>query len=279
MTTQDIERSVPSSEPNHGYDLPAEAAQQLASELLHERPPTGGARFVCYMLNGTEPASNIGRQVEGAVFDQTFQNDPEEMVREYGPYEEQSIFFTSIDRENEKPTSGELRVIENGPAGFKTINDLAAAKGLSPEDYKRSLAERHGITDWDKCWDVGTVAVPPEYRSAEGGISIQLYRALYVAAMERGIEHFISVVDTKPLAKLTDYLGIPFVPLGDSGPMEYLGSKGSQPVYGHVPDFYNKMNRARFFTVRGFLARKALKLLVAGSGDDALQFESTYKKQ
>jgi hypothetical protein len=279
MSAPGIERSISNAQPQHGYDLPAEAAQQLASELLNERPPTGDARFVCYKLEGTDPSSNIGRQVEGVVFNQTFHNDPEEMVREYGSYEEQSIFFTSVDRENEKPTSGALRVIENGPAGFKTINDLAAIHGVPVEEYQRKLAEHHGIEDWDKCWDVGTVAVLPEYRSAEGGISIQLYRALYVAAMEQGIEHFISVIDSKPLTKLTDYLGIPFVPLADSGPMEYLGSKRSQAVYGHVPEFYRKMNRARLFTVRGWLARKALKLLVAGSGDDALQFDSVYKKQ
>jgi len=279
MSTVNIERNVSNAEHESGYDLPVEAVHQLTSELLNERPPTGDARFVCYMFNGTDPFSNIGRQVEGAVFNQTFNNDPEEMVREYGPYEEQSIFFTSVDSENEKPTSGELRVIKNGPAGFKTINDLAAMHGRSVEEYQRELAEHHGIDDWDKCWDVGTVAVPPEYRTAEGGISIQLYRALYVAAMEQGIEHFISVIDSKPLAKLTDYLGIPFVPLADSAPMEYLGSKRSQAVYGHTPDFYRKMNRARLFTVRGWLARKALKLLVAGSGDGALQFDSSYKKQ
>jgi len=279
MSIVNIERNVSNAEHESGYDLPVEAVHQLTSELLNERPPTGDARFVCYMFDGTDPFSNIGRQVEGAVFNQTFNNDPEEMVREYGPYEEQSIFFTSVDSENEKPTSGELRVIKNGPAGFKTINDLAAMHGRPVEEYQRELAEHHGIDDWDKCWDVGTVAVPPEYRTAEGGISIQLYRALYVAAMEQGIEHFISVIDSKPLAKLTDYLGIPFVPLADSGPMEYLGSKRSQAVYGHTPDFYRKMNRARLFTVRGWLARKALKLLVAGSGDDALQFESSHKKQ
>lgn len=279
MTTSGIERSVSNAEPQYRYDLPAEAAQQLASELLHERPPTGDARFVCYMLDGTDSFSNIGRQVEGVVFNQTFHNDPEEMTREYGPYEEQSIFFSSVDKENEKPTSGALRVIENGPSGFKTINDLAAMHGVAVEEYQRKLAEHHGIEDWGRCWDVGTVAVLPEYRSAEGGISIQLYRALYVAAMEQGIEHFISVIDSKPLTKLTDYLGIPFIPLADSSPMEYLGSKRSQAVYGHVPDFYRKMNRARLFTARGFLARKALKLLVAGSGDDALQFDSEYKKQ
>ena len=94
MSIIDLERSVSNAEPEYGYDLPAEAAQQLASELLNERPPTGDARFVCYMLDGTDPSSNIGRQVEGVVFNQTFHNDPEEMACEYGPYAEQSIFFS-----------------------------------------------------------------------------------------------------------------------------------------------------------------------------------------
>lgn len=267
MAAIDLEPNTSNAYPEYGYDLPPEAIQQLTSDLLRERPPTGDARFVCYKLDGEDIYSNIGRQVECTVFDEAFGNDASEMRREYGPYEEQSTFFISIDRESERPT-GALRVIENGPAGFKTLNDLTE---ISPEFTKEHVANYHGISDMDKCWDVGTVAVLPEHRSAEGSISVQLYRGLYVAARENDIQHLVSIIDSKPLAKLTGYLGIPFVPLTGSGPMEYLGSPSSQPVYGYTPDFYPKMNRKRF-TLNGILARKVLGRLVKGTQDDELQF-------
>jgi len=161
-----------------------------------------------------------------------------------------------------------LRVIRNGKNGLKTINDLTHPPYTLTEGMVTSA---HNIDDFDTCWDIGTVAVLPENRSAQGSIAVQLYRAMYVAAMDEHIEHIVSIVDEKPLRKLTDYLGIPFVPLAGQEGVSYLGSEKSQPVYGYVPDFYKKMNRNRF-TMKGVLARKVLSRLVKGSRDSELQF-------
>ena len=252
--------------PENPYEISEAEIRDLTIHFLNEHPPKSSDRFVCYRLEGDEPFSDIGRGVERLVFEEAFGNDAAEMQAEYFPYEDQSVFFISFDTAAQAP-SGALRVIQNGPAGLKTLNDLEYNIGLTRE----IVEETHGISELDDVWDIGTVAVPPGYRSGEGAVSVQLYRGMYLSALHDKIDHLVSVVDEKPLRKLTGYLGIPFKPLAGTQPFEYLGSESSQAVYGYVPEFYKKMSR-KMFTVRGLLARKALKRLVKGSEDSTLQF-------
>ncbi|AHB41969.1 hypothetical protein RAAC3_TM7C00001G0097 [Candidatus Saccharibacteria bacterium RAAC3_TM7_1] len=250
------------------YEITHDEVVNLTHQLLQENPPKTSDRFVCYRLEGKEPFSDIGRGVERLVLEQTFKNNAAEMDKEYSAYEDQSMFFISFDATKEAP-SGVLRIIQNGPAGLKTLHDLQEESTIGIS--KEVVMGYHDIDDLSRVWDVGTVAVPPEYRSGEGAVSVQLYRAMYLSALENKIDHFISIVDLKPLGKLTGYLGIPFKPLAGTQPFKYLGSDRSQAVYGYVPEFYKKMSQ-KMRTPRGLLARKALKRLVKGTEDNTLQF-------
>jgi len=262
-----------SSVSKNPYEVSRERIAALTSRLLAERPPEGDDRFVCYMLDGGDEYSDIGRAIESEVFSKTFDNSPEEMRREYGPYEQKSTFFVSIDREAGIPT-GTIRIGRNGAAGFKSMNDL---ERLDSTYSLERVREYRNIDDLDKCWDILTLAVAPEYRSAQGNVSVQLYRGVYLAAMEQGIEHFISIIDSRAYEKVTGYTGIPYVPMLDSSEtFEYLNSQKSLPIYGYVPDFYRKMNRKRW-TLKGILARKVLSRLVEGSQDSEFQFDSPIK--
>lgn len=258
--------------PQARYDLSDSELKQLTGQLLEERLPESNESVICYRLDNDSPYANVARSVEREVFEKYFGNDAEVMTREYGPYEDQSIFFLSIDQDSKAP-AGVLRVIENGPSGLKTLNDLedaAASDAASMPQITAEEAQRyHGIESFDDCWDVGTVAVRKGYRS-DTLTSVQLYRALYVSALNEDIEHFISIIAEKPYEKMTKYLGIPFVPLAGSEPFAYLGSEANQAAYGDVTEFYTKMSRKRW-TVRGALARRALNPLVKGTQDHALQ--------
>ncbi len=256
------------------YDLPFAAIDQLTQELIdrhtHEVPVR--YRYAAVEVKGDSPYANIARYIEGTVFQAAFGNTPEQMKREYGPYETTSTFFISLDRGADgsvldlKKATGALRVINNSDQGLKTLNDIESEPFYVDLD---SVVYRHGIEDMNKTWDIGTVAVLPEYRKGEGPVSVQLYRAMYLAAMHGNIEHLVSVIDGRALTKLTGYLGIPFVPLADSEPHPYLGSQSSTAVYGHVPEFFAKMSRHRL-TPRGILAHKALARLVKGTEDDSI---------
>ena len=249
------------------YVLPPGQVAVLTEELLVARTMNVSSqhRFVAVEVDSGSTYANLGRHIEREVFEAEFGNTADKMIEEYSPYEEASGFFLSIDRAKAR-TTGVLRVIRNSPNGFKTLDDI------SKEPFSISKQEAlnyHSIDNLDEVWDVGTVAVIPDYRSGEGAVSIQLYRAMYLSAVDHDIEHLVSIIDDKPLKRMTQFLGIPFVPLAGAEPRPYLGSKSSQPVYGYVPEFYEKMSRHKK-TINGRLAGTALDRLVDGSEDDAI---------
>ena len=255
------------------YALPPGQVTILTEELLAARTMNVSSqhRFVTVEVDSGETYANLGRHIEREVFEAAFGNTADAMIKEYAPYEASSSFFLSVDRAKARIT-GVLRVIKNSPNGFKTLDDL------SKEPFNISKQEAlsyHSIDNLDEVWDVGTVAVIPDYRSGEGPVSIQLYRAMYLSAVNHSIEHLVSIIDEGPLKKMKELLGIPFVPLAGAEPQPYLGSESSQPVYGYVPEFYEKMSRhEKTFKMRAAslvgLVGDALKRLVHGSADDSI---------
>jgi hypothetical protein len=268
------------------YDMSEDEVRFMTAALLQDRReklPNGEFpdRYVCMEVDGRTQYANIGRQIEREVFEESFGNDASEMMTEYGPYEEHSRFFITIDTQTATPT-GVLRVIENSENGLKTLNDVQDPEKVTESKVIpiEEVMRKHGIENLDKCDDVGTVAVPERFRGpGNGGISIQLYRAWYVSAQNRGVEHVVSMIDKKPLSTLRNFLGIPFKPLaGRKDGVPYLGSGESYPVYGHVPDFYDKMNRGRLFDPRKIMARKVLRRLMDGESiDHRLMLDDDYK--
>ena len=148
------------------YELHGNVAVDLSEQLLTSHPPTSSRRFVCYPLPGTGRFADLGRTIELEVFGDVFGNDRAELEGEYGPYEEASRFFVVMDQRRRR-AAGVLRVIENSPVGLKTLRDIAGGPLRIPQ---AEVLARHGIGDLDRCWDVGTLAVRPEYRrSSRGG--------------------------------------------------------------------------------------------------------------
>ncbi|MDB5160400.1 MAG: hypothetical protein JWO99_663 [Candidatus Saccharibacteria bacterium] len=263
------------------YELAQVTVDILTRRLIEER---GGElpseyRFVCFELPPGDPNGNIARHIERTVFEKYFGNDATEMAREYGPYESSSRFFLSVDRESGKP-SGALRIIENSSAGLKTLNDIES--GAFPAKVDMEFASiLHGIDDMNTVWDVGTVAVPPEYQKGSKAASIQMYRAMYQSSVHHHIDHLVSIIDdapykkhgSTPLRDIRDRLGVPFVALDGSEPAPYLGSGKSQAVHGYVPKFYEIMHEYRQNSFIGQVAmRDALRRLVEGTEDDAIVF-------
>jgi GNAT superfamily N-acetyltransferase len=266
MTTAEI--YSPSDHHDNPYALADEKLHELTNRLLAERPPQGDDRFVCYKLEGDDVFAGIGRKIESDVFREAFNNSPEQMEAVYGPYEEQSMFFVTVDREKGVPT-GAMRIVKDGPAGFISFNDFLEKH---PDVSEEQVREFHGMHDDARTWDVATVAVPPEYR--DKGTATQLYRAMYKTAVDDGIEHVVAIIDADPLKKMNKFLGIPLVPMIDSKPFPYIGSQESQAVYGRISEFNEVMTKHRKRSLRGFLAREAIHRLLGQSDDSnkGLQF-------
>jgi len=227
---------------NPRYDLIPEEISSLTAELLAQYPAQAAGKYVCYAMGGQDRFSNLGRSVEAPVLLEAFGNDATELKLEYGDYESASKFFVVIDTHLTRPV-GALRVIENSPLGFKTLKDISGEPlNVTPEEFMAY----HNVKpeDLSKTWDVGTVAVLPEYRGSLSDhlVSSALYRALYASAVEHNVEHFISVIDEHAYGNLA-MLGIPFVPIKGSDYFEYIGSERSLAVYGRVTEFFDVMSK------------------------------------
>jgi len=228
--------------PNHNnvarYELSDDELVARTVEMIqaYEREfgNPNNERFVTYAVSGNSIYSDVARTIERQVFEEAFnENDAVFMDQEYGDYESSSLFFITVDRERGVPM-GALRIIHNSDAGLKTINDIDNP-AIPPYLTKEQIQQTHGIDNWDECWDVGTVAVLEQFRHT--GASTNLYRSMYLEAQRQNIDHLVAIIDEKPLAAMTGFLAIPFKPMCNSEPFNYLEALKSQAVYGYIPDF------------------------------------------
>ena len=215
------------------YSLSAPTMQELVRTLIQKHPLPGEGRFGCYRIPGQSRFSDIARSVECRVFQHFFGNDAAVMQDAYGRYEQSSCFFLMVDRVEQR-AAGSLRVIQSSPLGLKTLNDIAQPPLSLPEHV---VCERHGIQSLDKCWDIGTLAVLKEYRgqSSDHLVGTMLYGVLHRAALESGIDHAVTILDKHAYAQLTQMLAVPFEPIADSAPFDYLGSPDSRAAYLYFP--------------------------------------------
>jgi ribosomal protein S18 acetylase RimI-like enzyme len=231
-----------------------------ATQILVEGHPNGeyriwDRRFSLFVAGAEGPLADKCRQLESMVFGQEFKNTPEQMDQEYGPYERHSRFLGVIDHHT-KELAGCVRVMAgDGPEDFKTINDDIDRVTAALNTQERAVSETvddsrigrfHQGFDSAKTWEIGTLAVAPNYRGrgfdtpgmiglAGLRISTMLYHSLYVHSHQQGIDHWLMMIDKKARSQLLKY-GVPVTPLCGLGPREYLGSGETYPQYVHVPD-------------------------------------------
>jgi hypothetical protein len=205
-------------------------------------------RYEVQFVGPDDPWAGPASELVGAVFLEKFGNTPEQMEEEYGPYKDQIRYLVVIDHEgaNGPTVSGAIEIIENGPAGFKSLNDLQR------EPWQASLSEmaQHNPAFGEKfnpetTWDIASLAVAPEYRGrtnlAGNQSSAALFRGLCHWSQENGITSWVAVLDDKVLEKVVQPLGQPFAHYEDPnlGSKPYLGSPASTPVYcdfSHLPE-------------------------------------------
>lgn len=215
------------------YSLSAPSMKDLVHTLLDEHPPRGAGHFGCYRIPGASRFSDVARSVECRVFQHFFGNTAAIMQEAYGPYEQSSHFFLIVDR-SERRCAGTLRIIANSAQGLKTLNDIAAPPLCLSADVVRA---HHRIDDLDQCWDIGTLAVLKEYRGQQQdhAVGTMLYGVLHREALLAGVHHAVTILDRHAYAQLTQMLAVPFEPIADSKPFDYLGSTDSRAAYLSFP--------------------------------------------
>lgn len=222
------------------YDLPDERVEQLTHKFLDEGSLPEG-RYFCAEVAGNHELANVARGIERKVFEESFANNDGVMQELYAPYEDASSFFMVFDREERKAIST-LRVIGNSPAGHMTLNETLKYTGKDLDE----IIERHQLdpATLDATWDVGTLAVLPEYRGKRSDLmaSTLLYRAYFLAGRTHGIQKLVAIIDPRA-RKNAALLGIPLSNICDTESFDYEGSKGSAAVIGDFPDFEASVSR------------------------------------
>lgn len=246
------------------YDISIDNIIDLTAELLLENSEKAlHTKEIVIEVAGDSKFANLGRYVESVVFEKSFGNDSVDMAEAYKDYEKSSRFNICIDTESSRPI-GAIRIIENADSGLKTLNDISDSPFNVDID---EFIKQRNIDDLIKVWDVGTVAVLPEFQSS--GASILLFRAMYTSALRNGIDHIVSVIDEKPFKLLTKYFSVPFVPIIDGlEPLPYMGSNKSHAVYGYVPRFFDEMSKSNSRISNKF--SKIFNTLVMGDDDNLI---------
>jgi hypothetical protein len=187
-----------------------------------------------YLLRGSDPASELARHVERVVFMETFGNTPALLNKEYGPYDEASIFLCVVDHLRLVP-AGSMRIVLRSEAGFKTLDDAPPVWG----EPVSAMAARTGFElDLARTWDIATLAVAPEYRgkATVGLVSMGLYQALAMATTRCGIEWLLAILDVPVFRMIRWKLRMPMAGFKGVTAHPYLGSPASMPVWCNVGD-------------------------------------------
>jgi hypothetical protein len=222
------------------YDISLEEAKTLTAEFLASREQPIDSRFGCYVFDGNNPFSNLGRYIESTVFYGEFKNTPELMDEQYGPYEDVSSIFVVLDHENTQPV-GALRIIEHADGiGLKSLNDLENSPlRISPELFYQAQD-----TSPEKCVDVATIAISEDYRGAKANHlpSLLLYRSLFLSVIDNPkFDHIINITD-EAAEKNFKMLKFPFRSILNTDPFSYLDSKNSRALHAKTTEFYPQAN-------------------------------------
>jgi hypothetical protein len=247
------------------YDMSDPERDALTEHFLSTKK-LGCNRFACFALEGTDPFANIARQIEREVFEDSWGNDSAMMKREYGPYDDSSVFFMAVDT-HERVPAGVLRMIRNSSVGLKTIVDLddCIKSPIAPTVIRADdVMRHHGIEDLDHCWDAATAAIPRKYRRRLAATHVQIMRIVALAAMRENIEHFVAVLDEPVVKTARDVLGLPLTPLAGTPPFTHMDAPNNQAIYAHIPTLLRlgqRRNRKVGQKIRDCFAEKTMPSL------------------
>jgi hypothetical protein len=232
--------------------------RDLAEDLIaaHGR---GHTPFGAYLVEGHLPAAELARSVEREVFLEFFGNTTEMLDAEYGPYDEASRFLCLLDHTTRRP-AGMIRIIEPSSVGLKSLDDLERVWGIPASSLVGPTGRRF---DPDSVWDLATLAVAPDYRGAAtaGLVSMALYQALNMLAVERQVEWAVAVMDLVVLELINSAWHRPFLAVPGAEPRRYLDSPASVPAFCDVIEY-----RARL----AFLDPATHEILFEGRGLESM---------
>jgi hypothetical protein len=231
-------------------NLSDERIHDLVVNLIPDEETRAGRSLGLHVIDGNDPNSDIGRYVEWKVLDEKFENNLEEMAREYGSYDAASVFLVVLDYEKQVPAAV-LRIIKpTENIGFKSIKDLTSENRdvnpwYNPNDTEDSLLTEIGAPDKWHTADISIMGVMPAYRSAHSRnfVSGALYSSCIRWSLENDFNYWVTIVDHRILKMMQDW-GEPFKEFVGKDYQHYLGSKASKPMH---TELYSGLEKVKAF--------------------------------
>ena len=207
--------------------------ERLIDSLIE---PSPSQPFGTYVFGPDELASEIARELERRVFLEAFGNTSELLSQEYDRFDTAS-FFTCVIDHRRKRCAAMMRIIvpkHSGP-GLKSLLDFEKVWGREPDELSCD-ADVGANFQSECCWDVATIAVASEYRTAAslGMMHVGLYQVIGRLGQRFNVEWLVAIFDYAVFRLLRMQLGPVFSSLGE--PMPYLGSARSVPAICHLPE-------------------------------------------
>jgi hypothetical protein len=187
-------------------------------------------------FNAQGAARRAAIDCEADVFLDAYGNTRQEIESEYGRYDDASSFIAVIDSDGVALAAA--RLINPGPAGLKTINDVARP----PWCVNGERSARAAGLDLDNTWDVATFGVR---RGAKRGLllSAALYHAVIVGGTVNSMKSIVMIMDERARRLFTS-IGFYSYPLPGTRPAPYLGSSRSTPLWGHRESLVDGQRRS-----------------------------------
>jgi hypothetical protein len=212
-----------------------ELAREDLRELSSRVVATAGQPaqpFGAYVFPAHAAESELARHIEREVFYEFFNNTPELLAAEYGPYEDATVFLCVLDHRRHVP-AGAMRLVLPSPAGLKSLADVESVWGQRLDQVlKRSKL----AIETDRVWDVATLAVESEYRrkASNGLVSLALYQCFAQLALRCNVGWFVAILDLVVLNLIQQVTRQAFQRFAGLEPRPYLDSPASLPVYSDV---------------------------------------------
>jgi hypothetical protein len=177
-------------------------------------------------------------ECEAEVFLRWFGNTREQLVLEYGPYEDATAFLVIADRRGTVVATVRL-LVPGGRHGLKTLADV----GREPWGVDGTRAAAAVGLDPGSTWEVATLGVRRTPDAGRAQLSLALYHGLMTIAQVNRMTSFVAVLDER-VRRLLSSVGIITHPLPGTSTAPYLGSGSSTPVYCHFgPMLENQRQR------------------------------------
>lgn len=188
------------------------------------------------VFNARGALREAARQCEADVFLDWFGNTADDLAVEYGPYEDASVFLAVVDDDGEVHGAG--RMIQPGPAGLKTLNDLRRDPWrVDPDEVARAAGVDLAVT-----WEPATFAVKDGVRRRGYAAMEALAYGVVVGSIANHFTTLVAMIDEN-VRRVFGSIGLYLHPFPGTGPGEYLGSPATTPLYVHVAELLSTQLR------------------------------------